>query len=111
MAKAVKSYAGPVQKIRGAGRDRLSCRIDPRIKQRAEQAAALLGQDLTTFTQSALDEKARAVIEHNERLVMSEADFEKFVASISNPKPVGEKLRAAAEQYKAISQQNPEANW
>ena len=93
-----------------AERERLNFRLDPRIKQRAEDAAALLGQDLSTFAESALDEKAQAVIEREERLVLSERDFERFVDSLSNPKPAGARLKAAAEEYKTQSRRHPEAN-
>ena len=92
-------------------RDRLSCRIDPKIKQRAEEAATLLGQDLTAFTETALNEKAQAVIEREERIVLSERDFVRFVEALDNPKPVSAKLKEAAAQYKAIQRQHPERNW
>jgi uncharacterized protein (DUF1778 family) len=92
-------------------RSRLECRISSTIKQRAEQAATLLGQDLTTFTEAALNEKAQAVIEREERLVLSERDFKRFVAALESSQPPVEKLKAAAEKYKATSRQHPEANW
>ena len=67
MAKALKKSTTKTPEAtsrrRPMQRDRLSCRIDPKIKQRAEDAALLLGQDLTAFTESALNEKAQAVIE------------------------------------------------
>ena len=44
-----------------APRERLNFRIDPRIKQRAEDAAQYLGQDLSTFAESALDLRQRRV--------------------------------------------------
>lgn len=96
---------------RAAGeRERLNFRLDPRIKRRAEDAAALLGQDLSTFAESALDEKAQAVIEREERLALSERDFARFVESLSAPKPAGARLKAAAEEYKAQSRRHPEAS-
>jgi uncharacterized protein (DUF1778 family) len=118
MADALKKSETTPSKLRRAGtprrpsaeRERLNFRLDARIKQRAEDAAALLGQDLSTFAESALDEKAQAVIERAERLVLSERDFARFVDSLNDPKPAGARLKAAAEEYKAQSRQHPEAN-
>ena len=90
---------------------RLNCRINPAIKQRAEEAAQLLGQSITAFTEAALDEKAQTILEREERIVLSERDFARVVESINNPKPPGAALKKAAEKFKAISQQHPEANW
>ena len=64
---------------------RLNCRVDARIKQRAEEAAGILGQSITDFTETALAEKAEAVLAQHERIVLSERDFAKFVALIENP--------------------------
>lgn len=94
-----------------ADRDRLSCRIDTRIKQRAEDAARLLGQDLSAFTEIALSEKAEAVIERQERIILSERDYALFAEAIENPKPIGSRLKAAAQEYKKVRAQNPELNW
>jgi len=80
---------------------RLSCRIRPDIKQRAEAAAQLLGQSMTDFTEAALSEKAQAVFAQHERIVLSERDFEAFVAAIQGePEPPSQKLLAAVAQYK-----------
>ena len=96
---------------RGTQRDRLSCRIDPKIKQRAEEAATLLGQDLTAFTETALNEKAQAVIEREEKILLSARDFAHFKEAIENPQPPNNRLKAAAEEYKAVRRQQPELNW
>lgn len=110
--KAVSSQAAPATKRRPrAERDRLNFRLDARIKQRAEDAALLLGQDLSTFAESALDEKAQAVLEREEKIVLSERDFERFLDAIDNPQPPTEKLREAMKQFQAISRDHPELNW
>lgn len=98
------------QKVR-VSRARLECRINPTIKERAEQAAMLLGQDLTAFTESALNEKAQAVIEREEKIVLSQRDFEQFVKAIEAPDSPNDRLKAAAEAYKATRSEHPEANW
>ena len=91
-------------------RDRLNCRIDHRIKERAEAAAILLGQDLTAFTETALDEKAQEVLEREERIVLSERDFARFVESINNPQPPTQALIEARRAYRQLQTEFPDNN-
>jgi len=83
-----------------SGYARLSCRISVRIKHQAEEAAALLGQSIAAFTESALAEKAQAVLERHERIILSDRDFARFVAYIDNPEPPTEALKAAMADYR-----------
>ncbi len=94
-----------------AVRDRLNCRIDGRIKARAEEAAILLGQDLTAFTETALDEKAQKVLEREERIVLSERDFERFLEIINDPKPPTPALVAARQAYRKLQAEFPDNNF
>lgn len=80
---------------------RLSCRIRSQIKERVETAAHLLGQSITDFTETALEEKARHVLAEHERILVSDAAFEVFVAAISGePEKPSVRLLAAVERYK-----------
>jgi uncharacterized protein (DUF1778 family) len=90
---------------------RLSCRVDPRIKQRAEEAAALLGQSMTDFTEAALKEKAEAVLEQVHKIQLSERDFQRFVAAVNAPKPPTKELVAAMQEYERQHAQEPDGNW
>lgn len=83
-----------------SGYARLNCRVSIRIKRQAEEAAALLGQSITDFTEAALADKAQAVRERHERIVLSERDFERFVAAIENPPDPTEELKAAIADYR-----------
>ena len=96
---------------RAVPRDRLSCRIDAQIKQRAEDAALLLGQDLTAFTESALNEKAQAVMEQEEKLILSNQEFKKFVAALDNPPAPTSALVAARHSLRQLQGEHPEGNW
>ena len=78
---------------------RLSCRVSVRIKHQAEEAAALLGQSITDFTESALADKAQAVLERHERISLSDRDFARFVAAIEKPDQPTEALRAAMADF------------
>ena len=94
-----------------AERDRLNFRIDARIKARAEDAAQILGQDLSTFAESALDEKAQAVIAHEEKLILSDQDFEKFVAALDKAPAPTPALVAARRTLGQLREAHPEGNW
>jgi uncharacterized protein (DUF1778 family) len=79
---------------------RLSCRIRPRVKAQAEEAARLLGLSITDFAESALEDKARAVLAENERLEVSERAFEALLAAISGvPATPSPKLLEAVTLY------------
>ena len=92
-----------------SGYARLSCRVSVRIKHQAEEAAALLGQSITDFTESALADKAQAVLERHERITLSDRDFARFVAAIENPAPPTEALKKAMADYRALQARNPDA--
>ena len=90
---------------------RLSCRIRPQVKEQAEAAARLLGQSITDFAETALEEKARVVLAQNERIALSESAFTAFLDAISGePEKPSEKLLAAVEVYKrheAVERREP----
>lgn len=91
--------------------DRLNCRLSPGVKRRAEEAAQVLGQTITAFTETALAEKAQAVLAQHEKIVLSERDFSRFVEIINNPEPPTPVLRRAMQEYEAMRAQNPDGNW
>lgn len=89
---------------------RVNCRVNARIKQQAAEAASLLGQSMTDFTESALAEKAQAVLERHERIILSQRDFARFVAHIEKPDPSTPELRAAMADYQQRKTASPDAN-
>jgi uncharacterized protein (DUF1778 family) len=90
---------------------RINCRVSARIKERAEEAARLLGQSITDFTEMALAERAEAVIANHHRIVLSERDFARFVEIVESAPAPTKQLREAAEEYKRFRAENPEGNW
>lgn len=90
---------------------RLSCRVSAPIKKRAEEAASLLGQSITGFTEAALAEKADAVLARFERITLSERDFAAFAAAVSNPPAPTAALQEAAREYRRLRAEQPEGNW
>lgn len=90
---------------------RLSCRIDVRIKQRAEEAAALLGQSITDFTELALAEKANLVLAQHSTIALSERDFERFVTHIDVGAAPTAALQQAVERYKLDAANDTTVSW
>jgi uncharacterized protein (DUF1778 family) len=79
---------------------RLSCRIRPIVKDQAEMAARILGQSITDFAETALEEKAKTVIAENERILLSEEAFREFLAAITGePAKPSEKALATVAMY------------
>ena len=89
---------------------RLSCRVRAQIKSRAEEAAALLGQSITDFTESALADKAQAVIESHSRISLSERDFKHFVAVLSKRKKPTKALRDAVSEFRKLHSTDADAD-
>jgi uncharacterized protein (DUF1778 family) len=83
-----------------SGYARLNCRVSVRIKHQAEEAAALLGQSITDFTESALADKAQEVLERHERIILSDRDFARFVAAIESPPEPTEGLKALMAEHR-----------
>ena len=90
---------------------RLNCRVSVVIKQRAEEAAEMLGQSMTDFTETALAEKAQQVFSRFGSITLSQRDFEQFVKVINNPPAPTAALRKAAAEYKKLRAKHPESNW
>jgi uncharacterized protein (DUF1778 family) len=96
-----------ITKKEEAGRSRLNIRISSDVKSRISRAAHILGQDLTEFTVSTLNEKAREVLERNERFELSEAEKAAFFEILDTPipDPTENSLRAA-KKYRRMIKKN-----
>ncbi|QQS31942.1 MAG: DUF1778 domain-containing protein [Acidobacteriota bacterium] len=83
--------------------DRINVRVEPLVKERVSRAASLLGQDLTEFTVSTLNEKAIAVIDESERFELTQAEKDAFFEILDRPaaKPTKTALDAA-RRYKRL---------
>lgn len=90
---------------------RLSCRLDARIKRRAAEAAALIGQSITGFTEAALEERADSVFRQVERLELSGRDFQRFLDAIATPAPPTPELAIAMKEYEQARNAEPEGGW
>ncbi len=81
---------------------RLNVRLDPDLKARIRRAATVLGQDLTEFAVSTLNERAIEVLEEHETLILSEAERRSFLEILAGDVPAPTKTAlAAAKRYKS----------
>ena len=95
----------------GEDSSRINCRVSASIKKRAEEAADILGQSITAFTETALAERAEEVFSRFGAIRFSERDFRQFVKAINDPPHPTTKLRSAAGAYKKLRRRHPESNW
>lgn len=90
-----------VQEKNTAVTGRLNVRLSADVKLRVTRAANILGQDLTEFAVSTLNEKAVEVLERYESLKLSEKEYKAFLDILSGevPEPTKKSLEAA-KRYK-----------
>lgn len=91
--------------------ERLSCRVNAKIKQQAEAAAEMLGQSITSFTEMALLQAAQKAFLEHDQILLSERDYARFIEAINNPPAPTPQLIDAVEKYKQLSAENPEGNF
>lgn len=88
--------------------ERLNCRISLVVKQQAEAAAQVMGLSITAFTETALAEKAQHVLAEQERIVLSETQFARFVEILEDKTPPTSALQEAMKQYQTAKAAHPE---
>ena len=62
---------------------RLAFRMKPELKERIEEAAALLGLNLTDFVLSTLSERAFEVVERHRNIKLSDRDRDRFLEALN----------------------------
>jgi uncharacterized protein (DUF1778 family) len=77
----------------------LDLRLPSAVKEAVVQAAAELGQSVDEFAISALAHTAREVIKHRGVTVLTERDWERFLALLDEPAEPNAAPRAAAHSY------------
>jgi len=78
---------------------RFAFRTAPRIKQTIERAAALNGQDMSTFVLAAAYQRALETIETHEVTRLRAEDDQAFFEALEHPPAPTEQLRAAFAQH------------
>ncbi|HET8800784.1 MAG TPA: DUF1778 domain-containing protein [Marinobacter sp.] len=79
---------------------RFNFRTTERIKQTVERAAALLGQDTSTFAIDAAYHRAVETIQAHEVTHLKPEDHQAFFDALEQPPAPTDKLRAAFAQHK-----------
>jgi uncharacterized protein (DUF1778 family) len=64
---------------------RLAFRMKPALKERIEEAATLLGLNLTDFVLSTLSERASEVLERHRNITLSDRDRDRFLEALDRP--------------------------
>ena len=84
-------------------RARFDARLSREQKLYFERAAVLGGyRNLTDFVLATVQDKAREIIEENEKIIASKRDGEIFYDAMVNPDNPNNDLVAAARDYEAI---------
>ncbi|MBK1690920.1 DUF1778 domain-containing protein [Ectothiorhodospira mobilis] len=80
--------------------ERFAFRTAPRIKQTIERAAALSGQDMSSFVLAAAYERALATIQAHEVTRLTAEDHQAFFDALENPPAPTERLRVAFTHHR-----------
>lgn len=83
-------------------RERFNARPTPDQKRLFERAAALSGQSVSQFVLSSAQRAAEQAIREHEVILLSARDSRAVMEALLQPDRAGERLRAAAERYKAL---------
>ena len=80
---------------------RLEARISTKQKKLFQRAARIQGRTVSEFVVASAQEAARSVLQDFESIALSARDSKIFVKALLNPPAPSERLRAAAQRYKA----------
>ncbi|MCJ2092215.1 DUF1778 domain-containing protein [Methylobacterium sp. J-072] len=81
--------------------ERMNFRTKPHIKAAIQRAAALSGVDDSVFTMNAAYRAAVETIASHERTMLQPVDHAAFFATLDDPPPATEALRAAFDRHRA----------
>ena len=79
---------------------RLAMRMDPKQKRLIEDAAGVLGQDVSNFAVSTLVERAQAVLEKERRAVLSQKAYKELTGLLEKDTPSISALREVVKRLK-----------
>ena len=83
-------------------RDRLEIRTSDKERRQFEEAAQLLGMNLSEFLRRTALEKSVEVIRKNNSLVLSNEDRDAFLNALENPQEPNKKLKQAMKHHKKL---------
>ena len=80
---------------------RLDFRLNRRVKEVIEQAAAVSGQSVSDFAVSALYRTAKEILEREQTTRLSNRDRDVFLALLDSDAKPNDALKRAAKKYKS----------
>ncbi len=80
-------------------RDRAQYRPTPEQKELLVRAASLTGQTLSDFMRTAVEERARRVINDSERIVLNGRARDTFLTALASPPKANDRLVALMKRY------------
>ena len=86
---------------RATKNERVEARLSPEQKRRIDYAASLKGTSTSDFMLVSADEAAMRTIREHETWTLSGQDRERFVNALLSPPAPSERMKAAAQRYRA----------
>ena len=86
--------------VHTSDKGRMHFRLDPEIKARVVQAAAVTGQGLTDFAVSTLSEKADEILQRRDSIVLNSDEYKFFLKLLSDGRKPSKRSLAAAKRYR-----------
>ena len=101
---SLQGYHVRVRTVRKANRTaRLDMRMEPWQKELLEQAAAFLGQDVTSFAMSTLLARAHDIVDRTRMTLLSQKAFKSLQRLLEKDSPSIPALRAAIMRLKTVN--------
>ena len=86
--------------------DRISIRLEPDIKQRIEEAAAIDHRSITSFIIASAVASAEEVLKRGDQMVLSDRDWATFFKALTSPPKPNKALRKAFADYRKLNIQS-----
>ena len=83
-------------------KQRIDLRLTDDDKSMIEEAAAISNQSVSQFMLNCASQRAAEVIEQNRRMILNEESWTRVMDALSNPPPLGEKLKRAAKRLQGM---------
>ncbi len=83
-------------------RDRLELRTSSEERRQFEEAAQLLGVNLSEFLRRTALEKSSEIIRKNNSIILSNEDRDAFLNALENPPEPNKKLKQAMKHHKRL---------
>jgi uncharacterized protein (DUF1778 family) len=80
--------------------ERVDFRATPNMKQLIQQAALIMGMDVSSFLRATVVPAARQVVESFETRVLNDRDRDRFLSILDDSSEPNDKLREAANNFR-----------